>query len=77
MATSDNKLQLKSPIRYSSRFSASILSIDLSKVEKSSGDDFGGLYQLETRKGFERGLLISTVRHSRLFGLRSRHEAEN
>ena len=67
----DNKLQFKSPIRYSSKFSASILSIILSKVEKRSGDDCGGLYQVDTRKGFERGLEISTVRHSRLFGLRS------
>ena len=54
VTTSDNKLQFKSPIRYSFKFSASILSIDLSKVEKSSGDDFSGLYQVEKRKGFER-----------------------
>ena len=49
MTISDNKLQFKSPIRYSSKFSASILSIILSKVEKSSGDDFGGLYQVAKR----------------------------
>ena len=62
---------LLTPIRYSSKFPGSILSIILSKVEKRSGDDCGGLYQVDTRKGFERGLAISTVRHSRLFGLRS------
>ena len=68
LTTSDNKLQFKSRIRYSSKFSASILSIILSKVSKRPGDDCGGLYQVGTRKGFERGLEISKVRHSRLFG---------
>ena len=53
LTTSDNKLQFKSPIRYSSEFSASILSIILSKVEKRSGDDCGGLYQVVMRKGSE------------------------
>ena len=53
LTTSDNKLQFKSPIRYSSKFSASILSIILSKVEKRSGDDCGGLYQVVLRKGSE------------------------
>ena len=77
LTTSDNKLQFETPIRYSSKFSASMLSKILSKVEKRSGDDCGGLYQVDTRKGFERGLVISTVRNSRLFGLRSAHEAEN
>ena len=67
----DNKLQFKSPIRYSSKFSASILSIILSKVEKRSGDDCGVLYQVDTREGFDPGLEISAVRLSRLFGLRS------
>ena len=71
LTTSDNKLQFQTPIRYSSKFSASILSKLLSKVEKRSGDDCNGLYQIDTRKGFERGLVISAVRHSRLFGLRS------
>ena len=63
-------MQFKSPIRYSSRFSATILTIILSKVEKRSGDDCGGLYQVDTRKGFEWGFEISTVRHSRLFELK-------
>ena len=63
LITPDNKSQFKSPIRYSSKFSASILSIILSKVEKRSGDDCGGLYQVDTRKGFERGLEISTQGH--------------
>ena len=39
----NNKLQFKSPIRYSSKFLASIVSIILSKVENRSGDDCGGM----------------------------------
>ena len=39
----NRKLQFKSPIRYNSKFLASIVSIILSKVEKRSGDDCGGM----------------------------------
>ena len=49
MTTSDNKIQFKSPITYSFKFSVSMLLIILSKVEKSSGDDFDGLYQVAKR----------------------------
>ena len=42
LTTSDDKLQFKSPIRYGSKFSASVLSVVHSKVEKRSGDDVVG-----------------------------------
>ena len=53
LGVSDNRLQFKSPSKYSSRFSASIISIVFSNNENKLLDEFGGLYQVPTKKGRE------------------------
>ena len=66
LTTSYNELQFKSPIRYCSTFSALILSIILLKVEKRSGDDSGGLYQVDTREGIVGHLRSTNQKKDRL-----------
>ena len=60
----DCKLQFKSLSRYNSAFSASVLPIKFSKKPIEFGGDLGGLYQVLTKNGLERGFLISIVKHS-------------
>ena len=57
----DNRLQFKSPSKYDSKFSTSILSIISSNKVIDSWGELGGLYQVSTKNGLE----ISTDRNSR------------
>ena len=67
----DNRLQFKSPSKYSSEFSASILSIISSNKVNNCWDELGGLYKVPTKKCLERGLEISIIRISRSLFARS------
>lgn len=60
---SGNKLQLMSPSKYSSLFSASMLAITFSNSLNRLGGELGGRYPVPTKNGVLRGLLISTNRH--------------
>ena len=62
---SGNKLQSISPSKYNSLFSASILAITFSNSLNKLGGELGGRYQVQTRNGVLRGLLISTKRDSK------------
>ena len=54
-----------SPSRYNSLFSASIFAMTFSNSLNKLGGELGGRYQVRTRNGVLRGLLISTKRHSK------------
>ena len=60
----DCKLQFKSSSRYNSTFSPSIFPIKFLKKPIDSSVDLGGLYQVPTKNGLERGFVISIVKYS-------------
>jgi hypothetical protein len=59
------KLQFRSPRKYNSEFSASIRSIVFSNRFNNSLGELGGLYQVPTKNGLDRGLDISIIRQSK------------
>ena len=64
-------LQFISPIKKNSTFSESGRPIRLSRDENTSLGEFGGLYHVTIKNGFEFGFLISRNKFFRLFIFRA------